>query len=389
MTAPLRLPHLPEGANYLTLQPRSPMHDFRGAPPACRTAYAAAHVVVDPLAEPACTAPDVHGIDWDATLAFRHHLWSLGLGVADAMDTAQRLSGLSWTQSRELIQRSGAEARAVGGALVCGAMTDQLSGRPGLNQIAGAYLEQARWIQQCGGTPVLMASRHLAAIAAGPEDYLQVYDEVLEQLTGPVMLHWLGEAFDPTMSGYWGNHDLDAATTTVLELIHHHANRLTGIKVSLLDAQREVNLRRRLPTGVRMFTGDDFNYPALIRGDAQGHSDALLGAFDAIAAIARVALDHLDAGDLTAYDEILRPTIPLARHMFSTPTSAYKSGVVFLAWLNGHQRHFHMLSGAQTHRSILHYSRLVELTDAAGGLADPDLAAHRVRTLFAVAGYEA
>lgn len=383
MTPALRLP-TPSGATSHTLAPRSAVHDLAGAGPAAsRQAYAAAHVVVDPL-DPA------GAIDWDATLAFRRHLWDLGLGVADAMDTAQRGAALSWPAARELIARSGAEARAVGGALACGAATDQLPAGPvTLADVATAYVEQAGVIRAAGGVPVLMASRHLAATAAGPDDYARVYDEVLSQLDGPVLLHWLGEPFDPAMRGYWGSTDLDAATDTVLDVIGRHAGRVTGIKISLLDADREVAMRRRLPAGVRMYTGDDFHYDTLVAGDEHGHSDALLGILDAIAAPARAALARLDAGDPAGYAALLAPTVPLARLLFAAPTSAYKTGIVFLAWLNGHQRHFHMLGAAQGLRSVQHLAEVFRLADAAGALADPELAAHRMRAYLAVAGFEA
>jgi hypothetical protein len=380
----LRLPTA-GGVERFTLSARSPVHDLpaaRPGPPASRQVYAAAHVVVDPLAD---------AVDWDATLAFRRHLWSLGLGVADAMDTAQRGAALTWPLARELITRTGAEARAGGGALVCGAATDQLppGARPALGDLAGAYVEQAGWIRQAGGTPVLMASRHLAAAARDADDYARVYDEALSQLDGPVLLHWLGEPFDPAMRGYWGSTDLDVAMDTMLEVIARHADRVAGIKISLLDAGREVAMRRRLPAGVRMFTGDDFHYDELIAGDEHGHSDALLGVLDPIAAPARAALARLDAGDPDGYAALLAPTVPLARHLFATPTSAYKTGVVFLAWLDGHQDHFHLLGGAQSLRPVPHLVELFRRADAAGALADPDLAARRMRAFLAVAGFEA
>lgn len=360
---------------------RRDWHDFTGPPAASRTVYAAAHVVVDPLADT---------IDWDATLAFRRHLWSLGLGVADGMDTAQRGGGLSWAQAKELVVRSGAEAAHSGGSLAFGAATDQLDPAVAwsLDDLADAYLEQVTLIAGAGGTPVVMGSRLLAATAKGPDDYLYVYDRILGQAGTPVMLHWLGAAFDPAMRDYWGDADLDAATETVLQVMRLRPGAVTGIKVSLLDAAREIDMRRRLPAGVRMFTGDDFNYDTLIRGDAHGHSEALLGVFDAIAAPARAALARLDAGDGDGFAAILGPTVPMARHLFATPTSAYKTGVVFLAWLNGHQRHFHLLGGAQSARPVGHLVRLFVLADEAGALADPDLAVARMRQLLAVAGFE-
>ena len=387
----IRLPTADGSVRTHRLNARSEVHDFAGPPPEARRAYAAAHVVIDPLAEPSTPADAGGVIDWDATLAFRRHLWRLGLGVADAMDTAQRGGGLSWPQAAELIARSGAEARSVGSALVCGAATDQLdpTGTWTLDQIADAYLEQVTWIEEAGGEAVLMASRLLARRAAGRDDYLYVYDRVIREASRPVLLHWLGEPFDSAMNSYWGSSDLDAATEAVLEVIGLHPQRVRGIKISLLDADREVDLRRRLPEGVRMYTGDDFNYDALIQGDQFGHSDALLGIFDAIAAPARAALDCLDRDDTDGFAAILGPTIPLARHLFAAPTSAYKTGVVFLAWLNGHQNHFHLLGGAQSLRSVGHLVRVFELADQAGALADPGTAVRRMRQFLAVAGFEA
>ena len=387
----IRLPNPDGSVRTHRLQPRAEVHDLVAPPPVARTAYAAAHVVIDPLAEPSTPAEAGGVIDWDATLAFRRYLWRLGLGVADAMDTAQRGGGLSWPQAKELIARSGAESRSVGGALVCGAATDQLDPRGTwtLDQLADAYLEQVAWIEEAGGQAVLMASRLLARQARSRDDYLYVYDRVLRQASQPVLLHWLGEPFDAAMGAYWGSADLDAATDAVLEVIGLHPQRVGGIKISLLDADREVDLRRRLPEGVRMYTGDDFNYDTLIQGDAYGHSHALLGIFDAIAAPARAALDCLDRGDTDGFGAILEPTIPLARHLFVAPTSAYKTGVVFLAWLNGHQDHFHLLGGAQSLRSVGHLVRVFELADQAGALADPETAVRRMRHFLAVAGFEA
>ncbi|WP_436701796.1 dihydrodipicolinate synthase family protein [Nocardioides sp. BYT-33-1] len=390
----LRLPDAAGTLQTYRLGERPALFDATyAAPPATRSVFAAGHVVADPLAEIRDRGTE-REIDWDATLAFRHHLWGLGLGVADAMDTAQRGGGLGWELARGLIRRSGTEARAVGGRLVCGALTDQLDPTRlwSAADLVTAYLEQVAWIRESGAVPVLMASRHLAATARSADDYLGVYDEVLRQADGPVFLHWLGEAFDPQLRGYWGSTDLDVAAETFLELTARHAARIEGVKISLLDERREVELRRRLPPGVLMHTGDDFNYVPLIVGDgAHGtdHSHALLGVFDAIAAPARAALARLDAGDSAGFAEILEPTVPLARHLFAAPTSAYKTGVVFLAWLNGHQDHFRMVAGAETQRSVPHLARVLVLADRAGALGDPELATERMRAFLRVAGVEA
>ncbi|MEV7123115.1 dihydrodipicolinate synthase family protein [Kitasatospora griseola] len=357
-------------------------------PASSRVAFAAAHVVADPLGGNAPGAPAA--VDWEGTLKFRHRLWELGLGVADAMDTAQRGMGLDWVATQELIARSGAEAKAVGGRLACGAGTDQLASvNVSLGEVSAAYEEQLAVVEAAGAQPILMASRALAASARGPEDYLSVYGKLAEQAEQPVILHWLGEMFDPTLAGYWGSADLDAAAQTVLELIRSHPGRIDGIKVSLLDAGREVALRRELPSGVRMYTGDDFNYPELVRGDEVGHSDALLGVFDPIAEVAAAALQALDAGDLARYDALFGPTVPLARHLFAAPTFHYKTGIVFLAWLCGHQEHFTMVAGAQSGRSVSHLVELFRLADAAGVLGDPELATGRMREFLALAGVRA
>jgi Protein of unknown function (DUF993) len=345
---------------------------------ASRTVFAAAHVVADPAADNAPGAPAV--LDWDATLAFRHHLWSLGLGVADAMDTAQRGAGLDWPATRELIRRSGAEAASVGGLLCCGVGTDQLPAAAdghSLAEIGDAYEAQLDVVEQAGAQPVLMCSRALAAAARGPEDYATVYARVLGQAGRPVILHWLGDMFDPALRGYWGSADLDAATESVLELIKEHAARIDGIKLSLLDAGREIALRRALPAGVRLYTGDDFNFPELIAGDEQGHSHALLGVFDPLAAQAAEALALLDAGDAAGFRAVLDPLLPLARHLFAAPTRYYKTGVVFLAYLSGRQEHFRMLGGQETGRDPAHLATLYRLSLDAGILPDPELAAAR------------
>lgn len=332
-----------------------------------RTFYTAAHVV----------ATSDTDIDWDATLRFRHHLWSLGLGIADAMDTAQRGMGLSWDATQQLIKLSGAESRSVGGLLACGVGTDQLpAGAHSLSAIESAYSQQLEIVQEAGANVILMASRALARMAAR-DDYLALYGKLLARSSRPVILHWLGDMFDPQLAGYWGSSDLDVAADTVLELMHAHSDKVDGIKVSLLDADREIALRSALPDGVRLYTGDDFNYPSLI---ASG-SHALLGIFDAIAVPAAAALKALNAGDTARFREILDPTVPLARHIFEPPTFNYKTGIVFLAWLNGHQDHFRMVGGLETARSPEHLTKLYELALDAGVIADPTLAATRFASL--------
>jgi hypothetical protein len=360
-------------------------------PPASRTVFAAAHVVADRFrADAEQTGGPSPALDWDATLAFRRHLWSHGLCVAEAMDTAQRGMGLGWRAAAELIERSAAEARAVGGRVACGVGTDQLP--PGAHDLAtvrGAYEEQAELVEKAGAQPVLMASRALAATARGPGDYLDVYGHLLRQTAEPVVLHWLGPMFDPALEGYWGSADLDAATETFLRIIEEHPGKVDGVKVSLLDAEREVALRRRLPEGVRCYTGDDFNYPELVAGDELGHSDALLGVFDPLAPLAAEAVRRLDAGGTEGFRAVLDPTVALSRHLFRAPTRFYKTGVVLLAWLAGHQDHFVMLGGMQSARSLPHLARAYELADALGLFPDPALAEARMRGLLRVQGVEA
>jgi hypothetical protein len=351
----------------------------RAGPARSRIVFAAAHVVADPAADQPAAGPA--RLDWDATLRFRHRLWSLGLGVADALDTAQRGMGLDWPAARELIRRSGAEARTVGGRLCCGAGTDQLpAGRAGLGGIVAAYEEQLDAVEQAGAQPVLMCSRALAASARGPDDYAKVYGTLLGQVRRPVILHWLGDMFDPALRGYWGSTDLDLAAGHVLAIIGAHADQVDGIKVSLLDAGREVALRRRLPPGVRLYTGDDFSFPSLIGGDEQGFSHALLGVFDPLAAPAAAALGWLDAGDVAGFRAVLDPLVPLARHLFAAPTQYYKTGVVFLAWLSGYQDHFVMVGGQhQAGRDRVHLAELFRLAADAGLFPDAALAAGRMR----------
>jgi hypothetical protein len=352
-----------------------------------RIGYAAVHVVADPLADIDPTL-DV-ALDWEATLAYRRHVWSLGLAVAEAMDTSQRGMGFSWSTAKELIRRSVAEARTVPGAVLgSGAGTDHLEPGPRVTiaDVEAAYEEQCEFIESVGGRIILMASRALAACAKGPDDYVKVYGKLLAQVKEPVIIHWLGDMFDPALAGYWGSRDLDQAAETLLAIVAEHAAKVDGVKISLLDQRREIAMRRRFPRGVRMYSGDDFDYPTTIRGDEHGHSDALLGIFDVIAPAASAALHALDAGDLTAYETILAPTLPLSRHLFGAPTRFYKTGVVFMAYLNGHQSHFRMVGGLESARSVVHVAEIFRLADRAGLLRDPDQATERMRRVLALAG---
>ncbi|ODT74703.1 MAG: dihydrodipicolinate synthase family protein [Pelagibacterium sp. SCN 64-44] len=355
-----------------------------------RIAFAAAHVVADPLAnnDPWLTP----AIDWETTLKFRHRLWDLGLGVAEAMDTAQRGMGLGWAEAKELIRRAQAEARTRDDALIAyGAGTDHLAPGPDvtLEDIQEAYDEQVGFVEGEGGRVILMASRALAAAAKSPNDYARVYGHVLSQVNQPVILHWLGEMFDPALQGYWGDIDHDRAMDTCLDVIAANAGKVDGIKISLLSAEKEVAMRRRLPEGVKMYTGDDFNYAELIAGDDQGYSHALLGIFDAIAPAASAGLAALGRGNDNEFFDILEPTVPLSRHIFAAPTRFYKTGVVFLAYLNGLQDHFTMIGGQQSTRSLQHLAELFRLADKARVLADPDLAVRRMQQVLAVHGVTA
>jgi hypothetical protein len=360
-----------------------------------RIAYSAAHVVADPRA---AIDPWLQcAVDWDATIAYRRHLWSLGLGVAEAMDTAQRGMGLDWPTSLELIRRSLDAAKDVPGALVAsGCGTDHLAPESvtSVEQVIAAYEEQMAAIEKLGGKLIVMASRALARVANGPADYERVYDRILRQAKQPVVLHWLGEMFDPALAGYWGTADVDAAMDTALDIIAANASKVDGIKISLLDKHKEIAMRRRLPAGVRMYTGDDFNYAELIAGDGfgneptHGKSDALLGIFDAIAPVASAALGELAQGNVEKFHVILGPTVPLSRHIFAAPTRFYKTGVVFMAWLNGHQSHFTMVGGQQSARSLPHFAELFRLADAANLLEQPELALRRMKTLLALHGIE-
>jgi hypothetical protein len=355
--------------------------------PFSRVAFSAAHVVADPWA---AVDPGLGGaIDWDATMAYRRHLWSLGLGVAEAMDTAQRGMGLDWPQSLELIGRSVREAAQHPGALLAsGAGTDHLAagGAYTIDEVIAAYEMQCAAVEGCGGAIILMASRALTAAARGPDDYRLVYGRILSQLRGKAILHWLGEMFDPALQGYWGAADHWAAMDVCLDVIHANADKIDGIKISLLDREKEEALRRRLPPGCRMYTGDDFNYPDLIAGAGGLHSDALLGIFDPIAPAAAAALGRLAEGDEAGFHAILAPTLPLSRHIFAAPTRFYKTGVVFMAYLNGHQDHFAMIGGQQSARSLLHLAEVFRLADGAGLLRDPDLACGRMRAVMATLG---
>jgi hypothetical protein len=370
-----------------------PQPATKGPPPRFnRVVYSAAHVVADPLADndPWFDA----AIDWDKTIAFRHYLWDLGLGVAEAMDTAQRGMGLDWKGAQALIRRALEAAKGRPGALIaCGAGADHLSAGPDvtIDDVIGAYEEQIEMVEGAGGRIILMASRALAKAARGPDDYARVYDRVLSQVKEPVIIHWLGEMFDPALEGYWGHDDHMAAMDVCFDIIADHADKIDGIKISLLSKEKEIAMRRRLAksnatAGVRMYTGDDFNYAELIAGDEEGYSHALLGIFDAIAPAASAALDKLASGDQAGFQDIMAPTVPLSRHIFKAPTRFYKTGVVFLAYLNGLQDHFVMIGGQQSARSLTHFAELFRLADSARVLRDPDLAADRMRRLLAVGG---
>ncbi|WP_109471806.1 dihydrodipicolinate synthase family protein [Ornithinimicrobium cavernae] len=379
----IRIPRADGGLHDIQLQPAREWaqhpQGFRS-----RVAFAAAHVVADPLRENGPGQPAA--IDWDSTLGFRQHLFDHGLGVAEAMDTAQRNMGLDWPAVQELVTRSAAQARAAGARIASGAGTDHVGECADLAAVTRAYAEQVAFVEGAGSQVIVMASRHLARLANDAEDYLTVYDEILRQVSEPVILHWLGTMFDPQLEGYWGSDDIDTATATFLELVHRHADRVDGVKVSLLSAEHEVGLRAALPEGVRLYTGDDYNYPELIRGDGSRHSDALLGAFAAIAPAASAALAALDEGDLAAYEREMTPTLPLSRLVFAPPTWFYKTGIAFLSWLCGHQPGFTMVGGLQSARSVPHLAEVFALANAARLFPDPDLAAHRLGLWLASQG---
>jgi Protein of unknown function (DUF993) len=380
----IRLP-LTDGVTEYKFNDAGPLAVAAGPPPVSRVAYAAAHVVVDPLRSIPFTRPV---LDMEATMAFRRHLWSLGFGVAEVMDTAQRGMGLDWQTAKELVRVSAAEAE---GAIACGANTDQLDPLlpATIDQVIAAYEEQCETIEAAGGRVILMASRALVKCARGQGDYQRVYGRLLSQLRRPAILHWLGEAFDPQLKGYWGGGSVDEAMAVCLDVIRENRAKVDGIKISLLDKSCEIAMRRLLPEGVRMYTGDDFDYAELIRGDERGHSNALLGIFDGIAPAAALALRALDAGDVARYEELLAPTVPLSRHIFQVPTFYYKTGLVFLAYLNGYQQHFRMLQGQESARSIVHLAELFVLADKAQLLRDPELAVQRMRLVLELAGVTA
>ncbi|EMY3085910.1 TPA: dihydrodipicolinate synthase family protein [Raoultella ornithinolytica] len=353
-----------------------------------RIAYAAAHVVIDPRHQGADWLNNPR-IDWDATLAYRHHLWRLGFNIAEAMDTAQRGMGVSWEIAKELIIRSLQEAQTVPGAdLAAGVGTDQLEAAHAttLEQVIAAYEEQMELVEQHNGKIILMASRALAKVAKTPQDYLAVYNRLLEQSQDKIILHWLGEMFDPALAGYWGSTDFAAAADTVLEIIANNVDKVEGIKISLLSKEKEVAFRKRLPSQVKMYTGDDFNYPELIAGEDGHYSHALLGIFDAIAPVAAAALNELALGNSGEYYRLMNPTVALSREIFKAPTQYYKAGIVFLAWLNGHQSHFSMAGGMQAAREISHYAEIFRLADQAGLLQDPQLATRRMKNLLTIYG---
>ncbi|MBN4070970.1 dihydrodipicolinate synthase family protein [Crocinitomix catalasitica] len=355
------------------VQPRNISHN--------RIALSAVHVVADPFGNDPIAAPK---IDWEKTIAYRDYLWSLNLGVAEAMDTAQRGMGLSFENAKELIKRSIQASKAHENALLfsgCGTDHLQASDAKNLDDVIAAYEEQIEYVEGMGGEVILMASRALAAIARSPDDYARVYDRILGQVQSPVIIHWLGDMFDPALAGYWGHSDLDQAMDVALQIVGNNASKVNGIKISLLDKDKEINMRNRLPEGVKMYTGDDFNFAELIQGDADNYSHALLGIFDAIAPAASSALEYLAEGNTEEYNRILEPTVPLSRLIFSSPTKFYKTGVVFLAWLNGHQDHFTMLDGQQSCRSITHLSKVFELAAKAAVLTKPELAVQRMQSL--------
>ncbi len=388
MPATLRLPRADGSLTSYTLTGQ-PAITAPAGPIKSRVAFAAVHIVADPRA---AINPTLEvALDWDATLAYRRYLYSLGLAVSEAMDTSQRGMGFPWKDAKELIKRAVADAKTIPGAVIAsGAGTDDLlpSSKVTVADVEASYEDSCGYIESVGGRIILMASRALAACAKSPDDYVKVYARILGQVKEPVIIHWLGEMFDPALAGYWGSPDLDRAADTLVAIVNDHAAKIDGVKISLLDQKREIAMRRRFPKSVRMYTGDDFDYPTTIGGDAQGYSDALLGIFDVIAPAASAALKALDAGDRARFDAILAPTLPLSRHVFGAPTRFYKTGVVFAAYLNGHQSHFRMVAGMESARSVVHLAEQFVLMDKAALLRDPDLAAGRMRHVLALAGIE-
>ncbi len=389
----IRLPNTRgEIENYNTGEPGNFKTAANGSLP--RIAYAATHIVADPFKD--CDPWVDAAIDWDATMEYRRYLWSLGLGVAEAMDTAQRGMGLDWKNARELIQRSIDASKDFSSEhgrpslLASGAGTDHLEPVPGqtIDDVIEAYELQCSAVEEAGGHIVLMASRALAKCAKSRDDYVSVYRHILSQVKVPVIIHWLGEMFDPALAGYWGSDNHDTAMDVCLDIIRENTDKVDGIKVSLLDEKRELEMRKRLPAGVRMYTGDDFNFSELIAGNEDGYSDALLGIFDAIAPAASAALVAMGRQDMESYRQILEPTVPLSRHIFRAPTRFYKTGIVFLAYLNGHQNHFLLVGGQESARSTLHLAELFRLADKAGLLRDPGLAVHRMEKILSVHGID-
>ena len=378
--------HLPDASGIFThysLQGTPISQASLGANPA-RVVYSAAHVVSDPYS--ANDPTGVASVDWEKTMEFRHYLAGLGLGIAEAMDTAQRGNGLDWLSALELIRRTRQE---LPDALVAnGVGTDHLNANDArnLDDVYRAYMVQLEAVQKADARVILMASRALARVATGPDDYIKIYTDILSACDHPVILHWLGEMFDPGLAGYWGHSNFNGAVETALAIIEANAPKVDGIKISLLDSNKEISMRRRLPGGVKMYTGDDFNYPELIEGDGQGFSHALLGIFDPLAAAAAYAVSKLGEGDTGAFRATLDPTVPLARHIFRAPTQHYKTGVVFLAWLNGFQDHFIMLNGAQAMRPLPYFVDCFKMADKCDLLRNPELAIWRMKTLLKLYG---
>ena len=381
----IRLPNAQGSSEIYQLQ-GEPIAIRKPRAPFNRIAFAAAHVVANPFSNADPSGPP--GIDWERTLAYRRYLLDLGFGVAEAMDTSQRGMGLDWPSALELITRSLKEAGKRAPMIYCGCGTDHLhpAHARSLDDVVKAYLEQLHAIQKLDGRIILMASRALVKVARTPDEYVKVYSRVLAEADHPVILHWLGEMFDPALQGYWGGNDFAQTMATALSAIEANAGKVDGIKISLLDDAKEVVMRRRLPASVKMYSGDDFNYPDLIAGDGEGYSHALLGIFDAIAPAASVALSGLAKGNLKTYHKLMGPTVPLSRLIFRAPTQYYKTGIVFLAWLNGHQDHFVMVGGAQAMRPLPYFTEIFRLADQAGLLRDPDLAVKRMKQLLAIHG---